>query len=88
MKDTVRIQFKRAADFKDSASAELPDPNQAEMDFKAGPKKPKADPSAHEDEDDDIPITTKALPAPSKGLPEPIEAEIVDGDDKVEGEEE
>lgn len=83
MKDTVQIQFKRAADFKDSASAELPDPNQAEMDFKGAEMKAKDTPPVN---DDDLPITTKALPAPAKGLPEPIEAEIVDGDDKIEGE--
>lgn len=89
MKDTVQIQFKRAADFKDSASAELPDPNQAEMDFKAKDSGGDSGDGLDEiDPDEPIPFETKALQAPKKGLPAPIEAEIVDGDDKVEGEEE
>ena len=84
MKDTVQIQFKRAADFKDSASAELPDPNQTEMDFKGGKKPGKqAGPSADDEiEDDDLPITMKALPAPMMGLPAPDDDDVIDVSDE------
>lgn len=76
VKDTVQIQFKRSADLKDSASAEVPDPNQAEMDFKDGAG--KTAPAACEQP---APETPMGLPAPMKGLPAPVEAEVVDEED-------
>ena len=81
MKDTVQIQFKRAADFKDSASAELPDPNQAEMDFRERKDASKpADFSAGED--DTIPFESRSLPSPMVGLPAPDDDEMIDVSDE------
>ena len=90
IKDTVQIQFKRAAELKDSASAEVPDPNQTEMDFKAGesPQETPDESSSSEEIDD---TEAKGLPAPLRALPSPdkvIDAEVIDDESNVEGEEE
>lgn len=79
-KDTLNIQFKPVGDFKDSASANVPDPDQVEMDFQA--KSEKSNQAEEEKETGGL----VCLPEPSRGLPEPIEAEVIE--DSNSGEEE
>ena len=86
-KDNLTIQFKPVNEFKDSASASVPDPDQEEMDFRDAKSAEGSDIPTHES--DDVPMKAKGLPNPLKSLPSPEEDEVIDAEivdtDNVEG---